>query len=83
MSKLLREKILVQWPLSKAQTLGCIAVHWVKAMTCITKEMPGLLGRHQGLKVTVVSLTSCERTIECFLQKFPSLQLEGSLADSC
>ena len=70
-------------PLSKAQFLGCIATHRAKAMACLTAEMPGLLGWHQGLRVTVLPLTSWERTVEFSLQKLPSLQIEGSCADSC
>lgn len=60
MSKLL-EKVLAQWPLNRAQFLGCIATHNVQAKTWFPAEMPGLLGSLQGLRVTFLP-TSCERT---------------------
>ena len=52
-------------------------------MWLVSAEMTGLLGWHQGLKVTVLSLISWEKTFRFSLQKLLGLQTEGSPTDSC
>lgn len=76
---LLEEQILVQLLLSEAHSSGSITVHRVTAITCM--EIPKLCGRHQGPGLTVLSLTSYGRIIECSLQKLPSPKVEGALQD--
>ena len=52
-------------------------------MWLLSAEMTGLLGWHQGLKVTVLSLILWEKTYKFSLQKLLGLQTEGSPMDSC